>query len=102
MPLDPKYLREHATRCWTLAAHTDNPLLKNSLLKVAQRNVRLAVGLEEHHQEKWSSVSSHRRCCPTNEVRRASLLHNWATPSALQRQSNHALSFHHGAGLVCP
>ena len=52
MPVDPKYLREHATRCWTLAAQTDNPLLKNSLLKVAQRNVRLAVGLEEHHQAK--------------------------------------------------
>ena len=35
-----------------IAAQTDNPLLKNSLLKVAQRNVRLAVGLEEHRQAK--------------------------------------------------
>ena len=52
MAVDPKYLREHARRCWTLAAQTDNPLLKNSLVKVAQRNVRLAVGLEEHHQAK--------------------------------------------------
>ena len=52
MPDDPEYLREHAMRCWTLAAQTDNPLLKNSLLKVAQRNVRLAVGLEEHRQAK--------------------------------------------------
>jgi hypothetical protein len=47
MAVDPKYLRQHATRCWTLAAQTDNPLLKDSLIKVAQRSVRLAVGLEQ-------------------------------------------------------
>jgi hypothetical protein len=47
MPVDPKYLREHAARCWTLAAQTDNPLLKKSLMKVAQRYVRLATGLEQ-------------------------------------------------------
>jgi hypothetical protein len=47
MAVDPKYLREHATRCWILAAQTDNPLLKKSLTKVAQRSVRLAAGLEQ-------------------------------------------------------
>jgi hypothetical protein len=45
--VDPKYLREHATRCWTLAAQTDNPVLKKTLMKVAQRSVRLAAGLEQ-------------------------------------------------------
>ena len=52
--VDPKYLREHATRCWILAAQTDNPVLKKTLTKVAQRSVRLAAGLEQvvpsHHQ----------------------------------------------------
>ena len=56
MAVDPKYLRQHARRCWTLAAGTGNPVLKKSLVKVAQRSVRLAVGLEQvdysHHQAK--------------------------------------------------
>jgi hypothetical protein len=47
MAVDPKALREHARRCCTLAAQTDNPLLKKSLMKMAQRNVRLAAGLEQ-------------------------------------------------------
>jgi hypothetical protein len=47
MAVDPKDLREHARRCWILAAQTDNPLLKKSLMKVAQRSVRLAAGLEQ-------------------------------------------------------
>jgi hypothetical protein len=47
MPVDPKYLREHARRCWTLAAQAANPVLKKSFLKVAQRSVRLAEGLEQ-------------------------------------------------------
>jgi len=47
MPLDPEYLREHARRCWKLAAQTGNPVLKKTLVQMAQRSVRLAVGLEQ-------------------------------------------------------
>jgi hypothetical protein len=47
MPIDPEYLREHARRCWTLASETGNPVLKKSLVKVAQRSVRLAVELQQ-------------------------------------------------------
>jgi hypothetical protein len=61
MPLDPAYLREHATRCWMLAAQTGNPVLQKSLRKVAQRSARLALDLDQafysHQQPRL--VSSH-------------------------------------------
>jgi hypothetical protein len=47
MPVDPKYLRDHATRCWMLASQTCNPVLRMSLLKVAQRSGRLAGDLDQ-------------------------------------------------------
>jgi hypothetical protein len=45
MPSDPEYLREHARRCWRLAGQVSNPVLKKSLVRVAQRSVRLALAL---------------------------------------------------------
>jgi hypothetical protein len=45
MPSDIAHLRDHARRCWLLAAQTDNPVLKRSLVKAAQRSMRLALDL---------------------------------------------------------
>jgi hypothetical protein len=46
MPGDPKQCREHAKRCWALAAQTTNPVLKDSLIDAAQRWAVLAAELE--------------------------------------------------------
>ena len=46
MPGDPNECREHTKRCWALAAETNDPVLKDSLLDVAQRWARLASELE--------------------------------------------------------
>jgi hypothetical protein len=46
MPGDPKACREHAKRCWALAAEVTNPVLKESLLDTAQHWAKLAVELE--------------------------------------------------------
>jgi hypothetical protein len=55
MPSDPKECREHAKRCWALAAETKNPILKDSLVDLAQRWTRLALDLQatEEILEKW-------------------------------------------------
>jgi hypothetical protein len=36
MPGDPKECRERAKRCWALAAEARNPVLKESLVDLAQ------------------------------------------------------------------
>jgi hypothetical protein len=46
MPGDPKECREHAKRCWELASEATNPVLKESLIDLAQRWARLASDLE--------------------------------------------------------
>jgi hypothetical protein len=46
MPGDPKECREHAKRCWALAAEAKNPALKESLVDIAQRWAVLATDLE--------------------------------------------------------
>jgi hypothetical protein len=46
MPGDPEECRAHAKRCWALAAETKDPVLKDSLLDVAQRWARLSSDLE--------------------------------------------------------
>jgi hypothetical protein len=46
MPGNPKECREHAKRCWALAAETKNPALKESLVEIAQKWARLATDLE--------------------------------------------------------
>ena len=46
MPGDPKECREHGKRCWALAAETQNPVLKESLVDLAQRWALLAVDLQ--------------------------------------------------------
>jgi hypothetical protein len=45
MAADPKECREQAERCLKLAADTDDPVLKNSLIDTAQRWERLASDL---------------------------------------------------------
>jgi hypothetical protein len=45
MPGDPKECREHAKRCWKLTSGVSNPILKESLIDLAQRRARLASGL---------------------------------------------------------
>jgi hypothetical protein len=49
MPGDPKECREHAKRCWALASQTKNPVLKESLVDIAQRWVLLAAELDTTH-----------------------------------------------------
>jgi hypothetical protein len=49
MPGDPKECREHAKRCWALASQTKNPVLKESLVDIAQRWVLLAAELDATH-----------------------------------------------------
>ena len=46
MPGNPKECREHAKRCWALASKTKNPVLKDSLVGLAQNWARLARELE--------------------------------------------------------
>jgi hypothetical protein len=46
MPGDPKECREHAKRCWAAASSTTNPVLKESLVEIAQNWARLATDLE--------------------------------------------------------
>jgi hypothetical protein len=46
MPGEPNECREHAKRCWVLAAKTKNPVLKASLVDLAQNWARLATDLE--------------------------------------------------------
>jgi hypothetical protein len=55
MPGDPEECREHAKRCWALAAEATNPALKQSLTDIAQRWARLASDLETTRDliEKW-------------------------------------------------
>ena len=46
MPSDAERCRKHATECWTWAAGTKNPSLKESLTDLAKRWARLATELE--------------------------------------------------------
>lgn len=46
MAADPKECRKQAKRCLNLAADTNDPVLKNSLIDTAQRWERLASDLE--------------------------------------------------------
>ena len=46
MPGDPNECREHAKRCWALAAEAKEPVLKGSLVDLAQRWAVLANDLE--------------------------------------------------------
>ena len=46
MPGDPKECREHAKCCWAIASEVTNPVLKESLLEIAQRWSRLAAELD--------------------------------------------------------
>jgi hypothetical protein len=46
MPGDPKECREHAKRCWALASQTQNPVLRESLVDLAQKWSVVAVDLE--------------------------------------------------------
>jgi hypothetical protein len=57
MPGDPKECREHAKRCWALASQTKNPVLKESLVDIAQRWVLLAAELDTTHAllKAWGS-----------------------------------------------
>jgi hypothetical protein len=59
MPGDPKECIEHAKRCWALASETNNPILKESLLDLAQRRASLASGLKTTSEllEKWGKDS---------------------------------------------
>ena len=56
MPSDIAYLRDHARRCWLLAAQTDNPVLKRNLVKAAQRSMRLALDLEPNKNQAIQST----------------------------------------------
>jgi hypothetical protein len=49
MPGDPEECRAHARRCWALAAKTTNPVVKESLVDLAQRWSRLAADLKFTH-----------------------------------------------------
>jgi hypothetical protein len=59
MPGDPKQCREHAKRCWELASGATNPVLKESLIDLAQRWARLASDLEvtERMLDAWGEPS---------------------------------------------
>ena len=46
MPGDPNECRGHAERCWALAAEAKEPVLKASLVDLAQRWAALATDLE--------------------------------------------------------
>jgi hypothetical protein len=46
MPGDPKECRDHAQRCWALAAQAAQPELKHHFTDLAQRWARLAADLE--------------------------------------------------------
>jgi hypothetical protein len=46
MPGNPTDCREHAKRCWALASETTNPILKDTLVELAQRWALLAIDLE--------------------------------------------------------
>ena len=46
---DPKECRKHAKHCWALASETENPVLKQSLVEIAQRWARLATELDATH-----------------------------------------------------
>jgi hypothetical protein len=50
MPGDPSECREHAKRCWALASETKNPVVKESLVELAQHWARLAAELEATHR----------------------------------------------------
>ena len=56
MPGDPEECREHAKRCWALAAETKNPDLRASLTDLAQRWARLATDLDATDEllKQWS------------------------------------------------
>ena len=60
MPGDPNECRNHAKRCWALAAETDNPVLKASLVDLAQRWAALATDLEATKSllEAWGEPAS--------------------------------------------
>ena len=55
MPGDPKECREQAKRCWALAVETTNPVIKASLVDIAQRWARLAVDQQSTNEllEEW-------------------------------------------------
>jgi hypothetical protein len=59
MPGDPKECREHAKRCWELASEATNPVLKESLIDLAQRWARLASDLEvtKRMLDAWGELS---------------------------------------------
>jgi hypothetical protein len=46
MPGDPNECRRNAKRCWALAAESKNPVLKESLVDLAQRWAALSTDLE--------------------------------------------------------
>jgi hypothetical protein len=60
MPVDPKECREHAKRCWALASETKNPVLKESLVELAQNWARLATELDSTHAllKAWGAETS--------------------------------------------
>ena len=55
MPGDPKTCKEHAKRCWALAAETTNPAIQDSLVDLARRWMRLASDLQFTRElmEEW-------------------------------------------------
>jgi hypothetical protein len=60
MPGDPEECRAHAKRCWALAAETKNPVLKESLVDLAQRWAQLAADLQTTRAllDQWAPASN--------------------------------------------
>jgi hypothetical protein len=57
MPGDPNECRRHAKRCWALAVEAKNPVIKESLVDLAQRWAALATDLEATKRllDSWES-----------------------------------------------
>jgi hypothetical protein len=55
MPGDPNECRERAKRCWALAAEAKNPVIRESLIDLAQRWAVLAIDLQATRalMEQW-------------------------------------------------
>jgi hypothetical protein len=73
MPGDPEECRAHAKRCWALAAETKNPVLKESLVDLAQRWARLAQDLHATREllSEWGDPADLVGKCPSVSKKKA-------------------------------
>jgi hypothetical protein len=68
MPGNPEECRQHAKRCWALAAEAKNPVLKESLVDLAQRWSVLATDLEATKRllDAWGEPGFPKACVGTD------------------------------------